>query len=739
MLKVMKNKWTGTMFALLLLLFLFCLPLLDGHAKDGVVKEHTNPPPQISFSYRGLDSAGNFDLPEKASFWQSTHSYDKNGIIHFTNAAGEAFYNPSSVAMQAIPHLPLSSPKSLRYERRISCGELYADETALAAKHLRALRWLDENAVALPNGASTWYYHYPLNYNNMIVTSAWSSAFSQNLAICAYITAYRISGDDAYLQKAAAAGLAFDLPVEQGGLKSDIGGLPFFEELGLPGNKSPHILNGHLQSLVMLWRLHKETGEEIFRTLFERGVMLLKKLLPIFDQGYWTRYDLAPRFHRVPLQLTLAGEQSARIKSVKIIAAEGKSQSFSIDAELARGETGNIAWGEGWGGYSPEGRELHGERAFLQVYLPTENVHNWLADTDYTVEIVHDLPAADAPLLSILGFRQGLREYYKVPRAGSEAQADGHGTRTRYILSPRELQWSDLQEHYQLWHTQLMAELARITADDTLFTTTLRWKNYLASYREDKHRQADALVDAIARRLQSPADDGLDGKALRQAVAGVVSLLPRQRVFEPRANAYLDGEIARAFRGISLDLLDQKLSAEILVRYVYFRMQAADSAHSTDVNAILKSAAGSSLHFALVYARLARRAGLAARVWEIDGLPDAGRHVTTEVKINGEWVLMDPYYGFYLSDAKGRALGVAALVASLGGNTKLWRLAGHQEFKRGSAPPPLASDASAVDLSKLYVALDENALPEFNPARVFSNGKLSLRPASAAQTSGESK
>jgi hypothetical protein len=103
--------------------------------------------------------------------------------------------------------------------------------------------------------------------------------------------AYKLSGDNSYLELAEGAIKPFLIEVKNGGLLNFFNSYPIYEEYPSPV-RTVGVLNGFIFSLFGLYDLKITTGSENAKKLFERGIESLLKLLPFYDTGYWARYYL---------------------------------------------------------------------------------------------------------------------------------------------------------------------------------------------------------------------------------------------------------------------------------------------------------------------------------------------------------------------------------------------------------------------------------------------------------------
>ena len=150
--------------------------------------------------------------------------------------------------------------------------------------------WLLEHVVLLSNGVAAW----PISIHIRGIAQPCLSALIQGNAISVLIGAYRLTGNDGFLQTAHQAVHAFALDILDGGVSASIGddGM-FFEEVAV--YPAAHVLSTHMLALLGLYDYLDLTHDSKVEALIRRGINTLHVLLAEFDTGYWTRYDLLHR------------------------------------------------------------------------------------------------------------------------------------------------------------------------------------------------------------------------------------------------------------------------------------------------------------------------------------------------------------------------------------------------------------------------------------------------------------
>ena len=142
----------------------------------------------------------------------------------------------------------------------------------------------------------------------------WLSGLSQGLALSVLKRAYLMTGETQYRTAMETVYQPLKKDVEIGGVKSNFGGT-FFEEYP-NSRKMPHVLNGFMLALIGVYEYYKVSGNEEVGELFRDALETLKKVLPLYDTGNWSRYSLSetstlsnhynyasPKYHKLHILL----------------------------------------------------------------------------------------------------------------------------------------------------------------------------------------------------------------------------------------------------------------------------------------------------------------------------------------------------------------------------------------------------------------------------------------------------
>lgn len=212
--------------------------------------------------------------------------FDSDGIPQ-TVVHGERYYAPVAVAQYAL---------SLY-------GKYLNDHTAPGPRDafLTAVSRLQQLQGA--DGALRYPFAWKYYLSAETYPPGWVSAMAQGQAMSAFVRAFDVSGDRAYLDSARLAYQFLQVPVTAGGVRSNLGdldpsltGYPFYEEY--VSTPDGYTLNGFMFTLLGIsdWcqtaasqRLPDATDCE---NAFTAALRILSRILPYYDLGTFSSYDL---------------------------------------------------------------------------------------------------------------------------------------------------------------------------------------------------------------------------------------------------------------------------------------------------------------------------------------------------------------------------------------------------------------------------------------------------------------
>jgi hypothetical protein len=166
---------------------------------------------------------------------------------------------------------------------------LASDSENDKVRFLNFAEWFKNNAEISAELGARWLTNVPLpQYHN---PGPWQSAFSQSRAISILLRAYQISGDIKCLELAEQALIPFTFPVSEGGVTSYTEWGPFYEEY--TAAVPTLVLNGMIFALFGIHDFSRVFPENLTaKNIFRAGIDTLEKILPQYDLGFWSRYNL---------------------------------------------------------------------------------------------------------------------------------------------------------------------------------------------------------------------------------------------------------------------------------------------------------------------------------------------------------------------------------------------------------------------------------------------------------------
>jgi heparosan-N-sulfate-glucuronate 5-epimerase len=209
---------------------------------------------------------------------------DENGIIMYNyNGVQRQVYNPLFVAIGGLKY----------YSEYEDDGDQQSRQY-----FLNTADWLVNNAKEQgPNNYTLWEYRFPWSSYGWI-SPPYSSGLAQAQGLMVLILAHNLTGDEKFLIEANKAVRSFLVDYDKGGVVSNEedgrnGSSPsaFIHLLAKPGFKKIYALNGHTQSLLLLWEYYQQTHDPVVKTIFDSGIKWLRDNLWRFDTGSWSYYD----------------------------------------------------------------------------------------------------------------------------------------------------------------------------------------------------------------------------------------------------------------------------------------------------------------------------------------------------------------------------------------------------------------------------------------------------------------
>ncbi|WP_186417476.1 D-glucuronyl C5-epimerase family protein [Bosea sp. CS1GBMeth4] len=415
-------------------------------------------------------------LPPTVPYWRGTFWWDE-AILAYRDDE-RIFVNPSNWGLLGLPARDMSRFSSRRTAPGMGCEA----GAGLTERQRRIAEHVVVQAHRLPNGALTWLYTQEANANDIILLPPFNSAFSQAVNIHLMAHASCQTRDGRYLETARKAGDALIAPIADGGLMNDADGETWFEEGPNVRGLAPYILNAHIYSINVLFLLAERTGDGKYAEAARRGAASLERLLYKFDTGYWTRYDLRPRYLAMDVEVHVEPDVDVDLIEMRVRDGGDDPQArwsaceSGCDATLQAVRAGNtyrfLASLEALRRYSP----APGDELDLNILYRGEQ----------------------APRVYAVGVRPGLDEMIAVPPAASP-----YG-RLRVPFGVRDFGWHAPGEEYVLYHAVLLADLYRWRRAPLFFASAVRFANYHRAY---EHAKTSTVPRLTTRRFAAGSPD----------------------------------------------------------------------------------------------------------------------------------------------------------------------------------------------------------------------------------------
>ncbi len=248
--------------------------------------------------------------------------FDENGIplnkTYIDVSENDYIYFPISIGQMglAVYHTYLRTKSIEDQDRFLKFVEWFFHHATIDDE--LGARWLTE--VSLPQ------------YNN---PGPWQSAFTQGRAISILLRGYQLTNDQKYNDMAEKALICFTKPVSQGGVTSYTEYGPFYEEY--TAEVPTLVLNGMIFSLFGIMdftRLFPEN--KLARKIYDDGISTLINILPEYDLGFWSRYNLCKAEWYPQIDPATVGYQRLHISQLEVMYHYSGNDTFWNYAETFR-------------------------------------------------------------------------------------------------------------------------------------------------------------------------------------------------------------------------------------------------------------------------------------------------------------------------------------------------------------------------------------------------------------------
>jgi len=218
--------------------------------------------------------SGNYLHYDKNKVENWNVEFDNKGIPQTRYSHGK-YYNPSTISQYGLQHYSLY---------------LINNDNQSKEKFLRVANWFIENQDNKGGWAYKFDHHfYPGRLEKL--KAPWYSAIGLGMAMSVLSRAFHLTGENKYTKSALRSLKIFKTPVDKQGILSKFENKFFFYE-ECPTDPPSFILNGFMFSLLGLYDLSKTTNDKEALDLYNLGIISLKRMIPLYDLGNRTAYDL---------------------------------------------------------------------------------------------------------------------------------------------------------------------------------------------------------------------------------------------------------------------------------------------------------------------------------------------------------------------------------------------------------------------------------------------------------------
>lgn len=198
-------------------------------------------------------------------------------------------------------------------------------------RFLKFVDWYYYHASIDDELGARWLTEVPLpQYNN---PGPWQSSFSQSRAISVLLRGYQMTKEQKYADLAEDALLSFTISVGRGGVTSFTEKGPFYEEY--TAKEPTLVLNGMIFSLFGIMdfiRVFPENNRA--KKIYDNGISTLINILPEFDLGFWSRYNLCKAAWYPQIDPATVGYQRLHINQLEVLYQFSKIETFKTFAEI---------------------------------------------------------------------------------------------------------------------------------------------------------------------------------------------------------------------------------------------------------------------------------------------------------------------------------------------------------------------------------------------------------------------
>tara|TARA_B110000263_G_scaffold249473_1_gene267182 strand:- start:1375 stop:2352 length:978 start_codon:yes stop_codon:yes gene_type:complete len=203
--------------------------------------------------------------------------YDKNGIpqLNYQGDIGIQ-YNPIAIAQWSLGNYNLWKKNNDKENYK---------------KFIKGADWLNNNLSLSEDNVYVWQHHFDWVYKENLI-NPWHSGLAQGQGLSVLCRAYRVTGDNQYLDSIEKVYQSFLIDIKKGGVTFTDQDRNIWIEEYIMKNNPTHILNGFIWGLWGIYDYWLLTKNNDVRKLFDKYVKTLECNIDKYDIGYWSLYEL---------------------------------------------------------------------------------------------------------------------------------------------------------------------------------------------------------------------------------------------------------------------------------------------------------------------------------------------------------------------------------------------------------------------------------------------------------------
>lgn len=201
-----------------------------------------------------------------------------------------------------------------------------------AQRFRQVAEWFLQHQVEARNTGGVWLHQFPMPHLPALIEyapGAWISAMAQGFAVSVLLRAHVAFNEKQFLESARRALLPFQHSIFAGGVAYALPNDQLFLE-EFPTNPPMHVLNGALVAAIGLAEYLQIADDEALSRVYQKVLAGMRELLPRFETGYGSLYDLRRR------QIANAGYHDLHVQLLQALGVLAEDHEFLAISERWR-------------------------------------------------------------------------------------------------------------------------------------------------------------------------------------------------------------------------------------------------------------------------------------------------------------------------------------------------------------------------------------------------------------------